>query len=44
MTPLLNLEGTVVTPSGVGGNWAVTVQTKAAKATTTACIVVDQRI
>jgi hypothetical protein len=44
MTPLLNLEGTVVMPSGVGGNWVLTDLGNAAKKATTASNAIDQRI
>jgi hypothetical protein len=42
--PLLNLEGTVVTPFGVGGNWALTVHINAAKMATTANNAIEKRI
>jgi len=43
VTPLLNLEDTVVMPSGVGGNWELTVLGNAAKkAATTAKNAIDK--
>jgi hypothetical protein len=43
MTPLLNLEGVVVMPFGVGGNWAFTALGNAAKEiATTASNAIDK--